>query len=168
MSILIPTSSTSWTTKCIEQPTWPTDRYYTNYIPHDTRCNGTILYTSNGYSAAVCQPNTVAIDPLLLYSSMPIHYCRWSLKTQTLLAQNVSFCQTLLLGTHNSAISSAYGYPTHSPLLFLSFGIEDTVFSLLLYMLNTQFFKVHTLNQYLSITDQLNLGLLTLVPSHPF
>lgn len=58
-----------------------------------------------------------------------------------------SFCDYQSIGTHNSAITAAYGY-----------GVEDQFISMILSASYLQFNKVHTVSQYYSITDQLNLG----------
>ncbi|KAK8807075.1 hypothetical protein WA158_003834 [Blastocystis sp. Blastoise] len=109
-----------------------------HYTPQDVQCNQTIVFTHNHLSALTCKPGTVVINDTLSYS----------LKTQNQLSLQVNLCESQFLGTHNSAISAAYGY-----------GTEDGFLSLLLYVSDVQLFKVHTLNQYLSITDQLNLGI---------
>ena len=68
-------------------------------------------------------------------------------RTQSSLSSLGSFCDHQSVGTHNSAITAAYG-----------FGVEDRFYSMALSASYLQFNEVRTMSQYYSITDQLNLG----------
>lgn len=57
------------------------------------------------------------------------------------------FCHHQSVGTHNSAITSTYGY-----------GAEDKYYSMLLSASYLQFNEVRTVSQYYSLADQLNMG----------
>eukprot|EP01121_Diplochlamys_sp_Union-15-3_P008214 TRINITY_DN2166_c0_g1_i1.p1 TRINITY_DN2166_c0_g1~~TRINITY_DN2166_c0_g1_i1.p1 ORF type:complete len:503 (-),score=66.92 TRINITY_DN2166_c0_g1_i1:73-1581(-) len=88
------------------------------------------------YCAEVCEIGTVQVDPWLKYA----------LQTQKEIQMGIPLNYTVLPGTHNSAISKAYGY-----------GVEETSWTYWL-----QFFypedEVIIANQPFSITDQLNFG----------
>lgn len=89
------------------------------------------------YCSEICEPGTVKTTSWQQFAS----------RTQSSLSTLSTLCEHHSIGTHNSAISAAYGY-----------GVEDTYYSLLLSSFYIQFNQVRTLSQYYSITDQLNMG----------
>ena len=87
----------------------------------------------------VCAPGTVQVDP----------WVDASLRFQRILQRDLPLVRSTMIGTHNSAIAQAYGY-----------GIEQGYIEGLL---NVTLFQGDDLgegvSQFLSVTDQLNLGL---------
>jgi len=91
-----------------------------------------------GICAEYCQPGTVEIDAWLKHA----------MRDQIALQRDTPFCYLQYAGTHNSAISRAYGYGTED--LFLQ--------DLLRFFTSHKDTEMVSANQKLSLTDQLNLG----------
>lgn len=90
----------------------------------------------------VCARGSVVIEPWLAAAT----------RLQAHLVRSLPFCYGFLMGTHNSAITLADGYGNldgyfQSWFKYIKWASEDFSHSLL-----------RTNNQYLSLTDQLNLG----------
>lgn len=85
----------------------------------------------------VCKAGSVEVDPWLAFA----------MRTQSSLSLLHGFCHHQSVGTHNSAITSTYGY-----------GAEDKYYSMLLSASYLQFNEVRTVSQYYSLADQLNMG----------
>ena len=100
-------------------------------------CHLDIYCARSGFCREVCQKGSVVVNPWIAFST----------RTQASLSTLGSFCEHQSIGTHNSAITAAYG-----------FGVEDQFYSMILASSYLQFSEVRTLSQYYSITDQLNLG----------
>ncbi|CAL8466894.1 g6430 [Coccomyxa elongata] len=108
-------------------------------IPSGVTCKATQWCDHDGLCTEVCERGTVEVEQWLGNA----------IKTQLQLVRRLPFCLAQLLGTHNSAISLADGY-----------GNRDEYFQ--------EYFKwirwvssdstLRTNDQYLSLTDQLNLG----------
>ena len=108
-----------------------------SYIHLATNCTHDVICSRTQYCAEICKPGTIAVSS----------WNRFVTRTQSSLSLISSLCMHQSIGTHNSAISAAYGY-----------GVEDRYLSMILSAFYVQFNKVHTISQYYSITDQLNLG----------
>jgi hypothetical protein len=100
-------------------------------VPH--RCD------SAAVCSRVCVPGSVVVDPWL----------QWAMGYQLALARKQPLCYAQMLGTHNSAVTLANGY-----------GNRDAVYSGYLKWLGTLGARteLETNNQWVSLTDQLNLG----------
>lgn len=106
-------------------------------IHPNTTCTHTLYCSRTEYCSEICQPGTVSTTAWHQFAS----------RTQSTLSTLSSFCEHQSIGTHNSAITAAYGY-----------GVEDTFYSVLLSASYLQLNQVRTLSQFYSITDQLNMG----------
>lgn len=102
-----------------------------------TNCTHVIYCSRTEYCSEICKPGSVATTSWIQFAS----------RTQSSLSTLSSVCKHQSIGTHNSAISAAYGY-----------GVEDKLYSLILSASYLQFNQVRTVSQYYSITDQLNMG----------
>lgn len=105
--------------------------------PSSTKCQLEVYCARSGFCREICRPGTVVVSPWIGFAT----------RTQSSLSSLGSFCEHQSIGTHNSAITAAYG-----------FGVEDAFYSTILASSYLQFNEVRTLSQYFSITDQLNLG----------
>lgn len=108
-----------------------------SYLHKSINCTHDIICSRTEFCAEICKPGTVYVDL----------WTRFATRSQSSLSMLGSFCDYQSIGTHNSAITAAYGY-----------GVEDQFISMILSASYLQFNKVHTVSQYYSITDQLNLG----------
>lgn len=114
---------------------------YHDGIPPGVSCTPT-QWCDSGYCSTVCSRGSVRID-------------KWldnALRTQAQLARSLPFCYSTWFGTHNSAISLSDGYgnldPAYQSLFkYIRWASADFHHAIL-----------RTNNQYLSITDQMNLG----------
>lgn len=116
-------------------------------IPADTICNPTKWCDDNGVCTTVCARGSVQVEPWLAAAT----------RLQAQLARTLPFCFTTMLGTHNSAITLADGYGNLDP-------VYQSLFKYIKWS-DPQLFKdamLRTNNQYLSLTDQLNLGVRSL------
>lgn len=106
--------------------------------PPGVQCNATTWCDNDGACSIVCQRGTVVVEPWLAKA----------IDTQVKLARRLPLCMATMLGTHNSGITMADGY-----------GNLDLYFEQYLKWIkwagNTH---IQTNNQWLSLTDQLNLG----------
>ena len=113
-------------------------------IPHDTHCSPKDWCDArSGVCTTVCERGTVEVAPWLAAAS----------RLQARLARSLPFCYTTLLGTHNSAITLADGYGNLDP-------VYQALFKYIKWS-DPKRFKhaiLRTNNQWLSLTDQLNLG----------
>ena len=112
-----------------------------NGIPPGVSCTPT-TWCDSGTCTTVCSRGTVAIEPWLANA----------VRLQARLARTLPLCFSFMLGTHNSAISLADGYGNLDPVyqsLFKYVKWTSKDFSTAL---------LRTNNQWLSLTDQLNLG----------
>lgn len=110
-------------------------------IPPGTSCQPT-SWCDSGQCTEVCTRGTVAVEPWLANA----------VRLQARLARTLPFCYSCFFGTHNSAISLADGYgnldPSYQALFkYIKWASADFSHSVL-----------RTNNQWLSLTDQLNLG----------
>jgi hypothetical protein len=110
-------------------------------IPPGTSCKPT-SWCDSGQCTEVCTRGTVAVEPWLANA----------VRLQARLARSLPFCFSCFFGTHNSAISLADGYgnldPSYQALFkYVKWASSDFSHSVL-----------RTNNQWLSLTDQLNLG----------
>ncbi|KAG7674064.1 hypothetical protein Ndes2526B_g02453 [Nannochloris sp. 'desiccata'] len=110
-------------------------------IPPGTSCQPT-SWCDSGQCTEVCTRGTVAVEPWLSNA----------VRLQARLARTLPFCFSCFFGTHNSAISLADGYgnldPSYQALFkYVKWASADFSHSVL-----------RTNNQWLSLTDQLNLG----------
>lgn len=101
------------------------------------QCDRTRLCDLGLFCRDVCTRGSVQVDPWL----------QQALRTQRELALDTPLNRVNMLGTHNSGISYADGL-----------GLED-VFLTRLVQLFWPSRYVHTANQHLSLTDQLNMGI---------
>jgi hypothetical protein len=110
-------------------------------IPPGTSCKPT-SWCDSGQCTEVCTRGTVAVEPWLANAA----------RLQARLARTLPFCFSCFFGTHNSAISLADGYGNLDPsyqafFKYVKWASADFSHSVL-----------RTNNQWLSLTDQLNLG----------
>jgi len=110
-------------------------------IPPGTSCKPT-SWCDSGECTEVCTRGTVAVEPWLANA----------VRLQARLARTLPFCFSCFFGTHNSAISLADGYGNLDPsyqafFKYIKWASADFSHSVL-----------RTNNQWLSLTDQLNLG----------
>lgn len=111
-----------------------------NGIPKGVDCVPTTWCDKGHYCSQVCTRGSVVVDPWLHHA----------VKYQLQLARKEPLCYAQLLGSHNSAITRADGY-----------GNRDGYYSSLLPFLrwaDPAEDMISTNNQWLSLTDQLNLG----------
>lgn len=111
-------------------------------IPAGISCSPTQWCDGSGACTVVCDRGSVNIEPWLVHA----------VKLQAKLARGLPFCFTTLFGTHNSAITLADGYGNldlawQSLFKYIKWVVPDA-----------QKRVLRTNNQWLSITDQLNLG----------
>ena len=106
-------------------------------IHASTNCSHIIFCSRTEYCSEICKAGTVLTIPQM----------QFAIRTQSTLSTLSTFCEHQSIGTHNSAITAAYGY-----------GVEDRYYSLLLSSFYLQFKQVRTVSQYYSLTDQLNMG----------
>ncbi|KAG6583192.1 uncharacterized protein IUM83_06128 [Phytophthora cinnamomi] len=104
--------------------------------PQNLTCTSTRLCDNDGVCSVICEVGTASIEP---WVANAISYQRY-------LSYAQSLCYTELPGTHNSVITQARGY-----------GNRDQLFNAVLNVSNTDSY-MRTNNQFLSLTDQLNLG----------
>ena len=107
-------------------------------ISASTKCHVDVYCARSGFCREICRKGSVVVNPWIAFST----------RTQASLSTFGSFCEHQSIGTHNSAITAAYG-----------FGVEDQFYSMILASSYLQFSEVRTFSQYYSITDQLNLGI---------
>ena len=110
-------------------------------IPPGTSCQPT-SWCDSGQCTEVCTRGTVSVEPWLANA----------VRLQARLARTLPFCFSCFFGTHNSAISLADGYGNLDPsyqafFKYVKWASADFSHSVL-----------RTNNQWLSLTDQLNLG----------
>lgn len=113
-----------------------------NGIPAGISCKPIQWCDGSGACTIVCDRGSVFIEPWLAHA----------VKLQAKLARGLPFCFTTLFGTHNSAITLADGYGNldlawQSLFKYIKWVVPDAHKRVL-----------RTNNQWLSITDQLNLG----------
>lgn len=106
-------------------------------IPPNISCTSVQICSKSSICTFVCLPGSVYVPPFVSFAT----------RTQSALSIEYSFCHHQSIGTHNSAISSAYG-----------FGTEDSFISTILSASHIQFRSIRTNSHFLSITDQLNMG----------
>ncbi|KAL4151004.1 hypothetical protein PRNP1_010390 [Phytophthora ramorum] len=104
--------------------------------PEKVTCTLVELCDSNNVCSEVCEAGTATIDPWVANT----------LAFQLNLSYSETLCYTQLPGTHNSVITQARGY-----------GNRDQLFNAMLNASNADSY-MRTSNQFLSLTDQLNLG----------
>lgn len=112
-------------------------RVVNSAIHPETNCTHVLVCTRTEFCNEVCETGTVQVDPWLQFAT----------RTQSSLSLLRGFCYHQSVGTHNSAITSTYGY-----------GAEDKYYSIILSASYLQFNEVRTVSQYYSLTDQLNMG----------
>ena len=108
-------------------------------IPPGLNCTAADWCDSKGRCTSVCARGSVTVDPWLAHA----------LATQRALGNSLPFCDAPLLGTHNSAITLADGYGALDPAF-------RELFAWVRWARGGQ--ELRTNNQFLSLTDQLNLG----------
>ena len=113
----------------------------TDGIPPGVSCTPT-SWCDSGVCSEVCARGSVAIEPWMSNA----------VRLQARLARTLPFCFTCMFGTHNSAITLADGYgnldPSYQALFkYVKWASRDFSNAIL-----------RTNNQWLSITDQMNLG----------
>ncbi|CAI5701104.1 hypothetical protein KXD40_004300 [Peronospora effusa] len=108
-------------------------------VPFDVKCDKMKRCDQKGICAIVCKHGSVQMEKWL----------QKALHLQRKLAYRRNICSATLPGTHNSAINLADGY-----------GVEDHVFEgyLRYFSWFKKGMKVHTNDQFFSLTDQLNMG----------
>ncbi|OWZ24207.1 hypothetical protein PHMEG_000780 [Phytophthora megakarya] len=104
--------------------------------PEHITCTLVRLCDNNNVCSEVCEPGSVSIEPWVANA----------ISFQHNLAYAETLCYTQLPATHNSVITQARGY-----------GNRDQLFNARLNASNHDSY-MRTSNQYLSLTDQLNLG----------
>jgi len=100
-------------------------------------CNRTKICDGVDICVEICEPGSVKVDPWL----------KNAFKTQRKLLDNQMINYVYLPGTHNSAITKAYGY-----------GLEEDYLSALIQTIDPTS-VVYIANQQMSIYDQLNFGI---------
>eukprot|EP00892_Ulva_mutabilis_P001819 jgi/Ulvmu1/11638/UM008_0042.1 len=110
-----------------------------NGIPDGVVCESQTWCDSQGMCTRVCKRGSVQIDK----------WYQWASEWQRNASKNKPLCHASLLGSHNSAITLADGY-----------GNQDLYWQSFLEYLPNLGTKplLRTNNQWLSVTDQLNLG----------
>lgn len=106
--------------------------------PPGVECNAYTWCDGNQQCSVVCERGSVKIEPWLQHA----------MDTQNALARRLPLCMATMLGTHNSGITLADGYGN----LDLSF---EQYLKWIKWAGGTH---IVTNNQWLSLTDQLNLG----------
>ncbi|KAG6950263.1 hypothetical protein JG688_00014234 [Phytophthora aleatoria] len=104
--------------------------------PKNVTCTLVKLCDSNSVCSEVCEARTASIDPWVVDT---IAY-------QNEMSYAETLCYTQLPATHNSVITQARGY-----------GNRDQLFNAMLNASNSNSY-MRTSNQFLSVTDQLDLG----------
>jgi hypothetical protein len=113
-----------------------------NGIPLGVQCTPTD-WCDSGACTTVCARGSVVVDAWLDNAS----------RLQAQLARSLPFCYATMLGTHNSAITLADGYGNLDPIYQGLFKYIKWA-----YPSKSKHYKLRTNNQWLSLTDQLNLG----------
>ncbi|GAX74849.1 hypothetical protein CEUSTIGMA_g2295.t1 [Chlamydomonas eustigma] len=110
-----------------------------NGIPEGLKCVEVPWCDSSGVCSRVCQRGSVKLDP----------WFKWAMQYQLRMSDKLPMCLSQALATHNSGISIADGY-----------GNRDRIYSNYLAWLDVLGgnHKVQTNNQWVSLTDQLNMG----------
>lgn len=110
-------------------------------IPPGVRCEPK-EWCDSGSCTTVCQRGTVEVDDWLKRAH----------KLQNTLAASIPFCYSSWLGTHNSAITLADGYGNLDP-------VYQSMFDSVRWLIPSGAAStLRTNDQWLSLTDQLNLG----------
>ena len=110
-------------------------------IPPGTPCTPT-SWCDSGQCTEICERGSVSVEPWLANAH----------RLQARLASTLPFCFSCLFGTHNSAISLSDGYGNLDPYYQALFKYVKWA--------SSDFSKaiLRTNNQWLSLTDQMNLG----------
>eukprot|EP00884_Botryococcus_braunii_P017639 jgi/Botrbrau1/4559/Bobra.60_2s0046.1 len=108
-------------------------------VPRGVECNITSWCDTENHCSSVCARGSVLVDSWL----------QNALATQWSLARRLPFCLATLFGTHNSAITMADGYGNLD-------AFFQQYFSLISWVASDAVLRTN--DQWLSLTDQLNLG----------